>query len=115
MKKVSRRSITSEYLFEADDGKTFPYEGQAIEHDIKLVEDGLGKLKLSDISIRELNLIGSIYEIETKKDLSLMEKYAELKDFSLKSIDIPTKIIVTDNFVLSIEELKKVINEIDNM
>lgn len=111
MKKVSRKSITQEYLFEADDGKTFPYEGQAIEHDINLIEKELDKIKKGDINIPELNLIGSIYKVRNSEQMKLISKYCDLKNIVLKDIDTPANIIVTDSFVLSSEALKSLVEE----
>lgn len=112
MRKVSRKSITQEYLFEAEDGTLFPYEGLAIEHDIKLLEEEISEMRAGDINIPDLNLIGSIYKINNKADLSFIEKYCELKDYDLNEISVPTNIIITDNFVISAEELRKVVEGI---
>lgn len=115
MKKVSRKSITQEYLFEAEDGTTFSYEGQAVEHDINLAEKELEKIKKGDINIPELNLIGSIYKVRNAGHMNLINKYCDLKGIALKDIDIPSNIIVTDSFVLSAEALKNLVEEASNL
>ena len=72
-------------------------------------------LNRGDINIPDLNLIGSIYAISKRRDVDLIKKYCELQDFELKDPDVPTKIIVTNEFVVTIDELKKVVNEIDKL
>lgn len=115
MRKLAKRKVTEEYVFESDDGTLFPYEGQAIEHDIKLMEEELEHLNRGNINIPALNLTGSIYVINKKLDANLIRKYCELRDFELNDPTIPTKVIITDDFVISIDELKKVVNEIDKL
>ena len=115
MKKRSRKSVTQEYIFESEDGKTFNFEGHALEHDIEIIEKDLEKLKRGDVNVPELNLTGSIYNIRTAEDLNLINRYCEFKNIFLKEMDIPVNIIVTDNFVLSTEELKSLAEEINNL
>lgn len=115
MRKVARRKVTEEIVFEADDGSYFSYEGQAIEHDLELIEEEMEHLNRGNINIPALNLTGCIYAINKKLDISLIKKYCELRDFELKEPQVPTKVIITNDFVISIDELKKVVNEIDKL
>ena len=115
MRKIAKRKITEEYVFEADDGSTFSYEGLAVEHDIEIIKEELEPLSRGEINIPALNLTGSIYVINKRLDLELIKKYCELRDFELKDTKIPTKIIITDDFAVTIDDLKQIVNEIDKL
>lgn len=115
MRKVARRSITQEILFEAEDGKQFSYEGQAIEHDLKLLEKDMNDLKKGDLNIPDLNLIGGIYKIQNEENLKLIHRYCELKNFSFEDPDIPANIVITNDFVLSVHDLKNLVEDIANL
>ena len=115
MRKLARRKVTEELVFESDDGSIFPYEGLAIEHDMDTLKEELEHLNRGNINIPALNLTGSIYSISKKTDMNLIKKYCDLRDFELSEPSIPTKVIITNDFVLSIEELKKIVNEIDKL
>lgn len=115
MRKVSKRKVTEEFVFEADDGRTFPYEGLAIEHDLAVIKEEMDSLNQGNINIPALNLTGSIYVINKKLDLELIKKYCELRDFELKDTNFPTKIIITDEFAVTIDDLRTIVNEIDKL
>ena len=115
MRKLSKKKVTEEFVFEADDGQLFAYEGQAIEHDINIVEEALEPMNMGEINIPDLNLVGTIYNIRNRADLQVIKKYCELRDFELKDPGLPTKVIVTNEFVVTVDDLKKVVDKIAHL
>ena len=115
MRKKSKRSVTSEFVFESDDGTSFPYEGLAVEHDIELLEEQISDLKKGEINIPEFNLVGNIYKAETEKELSLLEKYCEAKDLTLNEDSIPALIIITDSLAVSVNKMKELSSNIGGL
>lgn len=108
MRRVSRKNITKEILFEAEDGRRFAYEGLALDHDIELAAKEIEDCKRGDINIPDLNLVGEIYRIDTKEEMSKIEKYCDHRDLTLSNTTVPALVIVTNTFAVNVEDLKKV-------
>lgn len=115
MRKIAKKRITQEFVFESEDGTHFPFEGLATEHDIEVAKKNIEPLKRGDINIPDLNLVGSIYKVVGESDLEEIRKYCETIDMDLDQDEIPTVVIITDKFAVSIDKLKELSESISNL
>lgn len=110
MKKISRTSVSTENIYMSDSGCSFPYEGLAIEDDIRYLYDKIAPLKVTDINLSKINLVGEIFRADTKEELRSIEEYCELLGFEFEYEELPVIIIIGETFAITLDELNSAVN-----
>lgn len=114
MKKISKKNIISENIFISDNGKSFLYEGLALEEDEKNLSNIINKLKIGTLNLDVFNLTGNVYRINNNKELDLINKYCNMKNIEVSCDNIPCALIVTKKIAISIDELQDIVDKISD-